>query len=193
MEELTFEESGHIYRWNGQIVPSTTLICSILAPRWPVEEYSKIKGKIIHTITNFEDHNELLEESVDPLLAGYLAGYRRMKLETGFKVHKTELQFYNRKYGYAGRVDKYGELFNYMGVLDVKSGAPHEADTYQAPAYLFGLKDNKIPCWRAWDLYLKANGCYKLEEVKNPTEKFLKFLGGIQKWREENNGNMYRI
>lgn len=179
-------DSEHQYFWEGARVPGTTEVCAVLAPRWNVGEYYLNKGGIIHLITQYEDNNELLEESVDSLLAGYLAGYCRMKVETGFKVHKTEFQFYNRKYGYAGRVDKYGELFGYMGVLDVKSGAPHEADTYQAPAYLFGLKDNKIPCWRAWDLYLKSNGCYRLEEVKNPTTKFQKFLWGIQKWREEN-------
>ena len=180
---LTIDDQ-HQYFWEGARVPGTTEVCAVLAPRWNVGEYYLNKGGIIHLITDYEDHKELLEESVDPLLAGYLAGYRNFKAVTGFKVHKTELQFYNRKYAYAGRVDKYGELFNYMGVLDVKSGAPHEADTYQAPAYLFGLKDNKIPCWRAWDLYLRSNGTYRLEEVKNATHRFMEFLGGIKLWQQ---------
>lgn len=188
MEELTFEEEGHIYRFNGKIVPSTTAICAFLAPRsWEVEKYFLEKGRIIHLITDYEDHGVLDETTVDPILSGYLHGYRKMKQETGFKIYKTEVKFYSNRYGYCGRADKYGELFSYLSVLDVKSGAPHGADQYQASAYLFGLKDNGFPCWRAWDLYLRSNGSYKLEEVKNPTQLFLKFLTGIPKWKEENN------
>ncbi len=187
---LTFDEKNHFYFWNGARVPSTTQVCAILAPRiWPIDNYYLQKGKIIHTITQFEDEGVLDDSSVDPILKGYLNGYRRFKVDTGFIPTHTEYQFYSKKYKYCGRVDKYGPLGGYMSVVDVKSGAPHEADQYQAPAYLFGLKDNGFPCWRAWDLYLRNNGTYRLEEVKSPTTLFMKFLEGLKKWKEANDGN----
>ncbi len=179
-------DSNHRYFKDGVRVPGTTELCAILAPRWQVEEYFLHKGDLIHLLTDYEDQKVLDEDSVDPLLAGYLKGYREFKMVTGFRPTKIEYQFYSRKWGYCGRVDKYGVLFDYLSVLDVKSGAPHEADQYQAPAYLFGLKDNGLPCWRAWDLYLKANGSYRLVEVKKPTALFQKFLTAIPKWIEEN-------
>ncbi len=186
---LTYDEQGRAF-WDGERIPRTTEICKVLAPRtWNVKEYSLNKGRIIHLITEYEDQGVLDDSSVDPILGGYLDGYRRFKVDTNFIPTHTEYQFYNRKYKYSGRVDKYGPLFGYMSVVDVKSGAPHEADQYQAPAYLFGLKDNGFPCWRAWDLYLKATGTYSLVEVKSPTGLFMKFLEGLKKWREENNGN----
>lgn len=186
---ITYDEKGRAF-WNGERVPRTTEICAILAPRgWNVGEYYLNKGRIIHLITEYDDQGVLDEDTIDPALIGYFEAYRKMKVDTGFKVIKTELKFYSKRYGYCGRVDKYGELFSYLSVLDIKSGAPHEADQYQSPAYLFGLKDNGFKAWRAWDLYLKTNGTYRLIEQKQPSILFNKFLGGIKKWGEENNGN----
>jgi len=187
---LTYNEQGHAF-WDGKRVPRTTEICSLLAPRnWNVEKYYLNKGRIIHLIIKYENQQVLDEESVDPSLVGYLYAHRNFKDITGFKPTQTEYQFYSKRYGFVGRVDEIGPLFNYMSILDVKSGQPHEADTYQVPAYLFGLKDNGIKVWQGFDLYLKANGTYKLEEVKKPSVMFQKFLGGIQKWKEVNYGNM---
>lgn len=180
---IEYDDQGRAY-FNGKRVPRTTEICALLAPRaWNVDEYSLHKGVLIHRITEWEDTGELDESSVDEQLAGYLAGYRQMKIDTGFKVMETELQFYSKRWGYCGRADKYGELFSYFSVLDIKSGAPHDADKYQSAAYLFGLKDAGFKVWRAWDLYLKPTGKYRLEEQKRPSELFNTFLVGVKLWK----------
>ncbi len=59
---LTFDEKNHFYYWNGARVPSTTQICTLLAPRaWGVDAYYLNKGVLIHRITEWEDAGELDE------------------------------------------------------------------------------------------------------------------------------------
>lgn len=184
---LTYDDQGRAF-WNGGRVPRTTEICRLLAPRWEADEYYLHKGRLIHLITEWKDSGELDESSVDPNLAGYLEAYRRFKKVTGWRTLKTEISFFHRKYFYCGRADKYGD-FNgrsWVWIIDVKSGQPHEADELQAPAYLFGLKSQGYDGGKCADLYLRENGTFRFVEVKNPTDKFLKFLTGVKKWGEQN-------
>ncbi len=183
-------DDQHRYFWNERRVPSVTQVIRLLAPRtFEVDDYYKNRGIIIHTICHWEDTNELDESSVDELLIGWLRAWRKFKSDTGFIITRAEHSLYHPKYGYAGRIDRYGMLNESLVVVDLKTGQPHPSDLLQAPSYLFLLRANKIKCEKAFDLYLKSNGKYRLEEVKNPTEKFLQFQNGIKKWRE-NNGNM---
>jgi hypothetical protein len=155
-----------------------------------VDEYYLRKGRLIHLITEWEDLGELDESTVDSKLQGYLDAYRKAKKELKMVPLTRETKFYSHKYGYCGRADILAQLLpkSWIWVIDVKSGTPHKSDLYQAPAYLFGLKDTAswIPPNRCADLYLRSNGTYRFEEVKNPTEKFLKFLIGLKQWRKEN-------
>lgn len=188
---ITYDDEGRAY-WNGERVPRTTEICALLAPRWPADEYYLRKGSLIHLITEWEDTGELDESSVDPNLQPYLEAYRRFKRSTNWHTTFTETKFFHEKYRYCGRADKIGQFgitarTKWIWVIDIKSGTPHEADRLQAPAYLFGLKNHEIPVQRCGDLYLNSSSMFRFVEVKNPTEKFLRFLTGIKKWREMNN------
>ena len=188
---LTYDDQGRAC-WNGERVPRTTEVCALLAPRWLAGEYYLRKGTLIHRIAEWEDTGELDESSVDPALVGYLEAYRKFKAATGWRTLASEQKFFHEKYLYCGRADRVGvfDTKKWVWTIDLKSGQPHEADKLQAPAYLFGLKSQGYDTQKCADLYLKANGSYRFVEVKNPTAKFLQFLTGIQKWREQNgNGN----
>lgn len=184
---ITYDDQGRAF-WNGKRIPRTTEICSILAPRWQCAEYYLHKGQIIHTITEWEDTKELDESSVDPTLEGYLKAYREFKMIMAFIPVKIELQVYHPRYKYCGRIDRYGMFYQrrHSWVIDIKSGTPHESDLLQAPAYMFAMKESGFPVEKCGDLYLKANGTFRFREVKNPTDKFLTFLTGIPRWREQN-------
>ena len=185
---ITYNEEGRAF-WNGVRVPRTTEICVLLAPReWKADEYYLRKGVLIHRITEWNDSGELDESTVDPLLRDYLDAYRRFLRDNRFAVISREHKFFHPKYKYCGRVDMYGrfEAKSWAWVIDIKSGQPHKSDLLQAPAYLFGMKAEGITCHRCGDLYLLANGNYRFEEVKSPTSRFLTFLGGLKRWKEEN-------
>ncbi len=189
---LTFDEQGRAY-WDGERVPRTTEVCALLAPRWQADEYYLRKGVLVHRIVEWEESRELDESTVDPILQGYLDAYRRFKAESGWITLNREIRFYHPKYKYCGRVDVHG-FFSSQGnkppwgwVIDFKTGQPHEADKLQSPAYLFGIKyHNASLVHKCADLYLKNDGFYRFSEVKNPTDKFLRFLTGIKKWRVGN-------
>lgn len=185
---ITHNEQGQAF-WNGIRVPRTTEITKILAPRsWEVDEYYLRKGRLIHLITEWEDSQELDEDSVDPNLMPYLIAYREFKAITGWQPWRREVSFYHEKYEYCGRADAYGsfDTHRWNWVIDIKSGSPHPSDLLQAPAYLFGLKSIGVPVEKCADLYLRKNGTYRFQEIYNPTKKFQEFLGGLRKWREEN-------
>ena len=188
---LTYDEQGRTF-WNGVRVPRTTEITSLLAPReWKADEYYLRKGTFIHRIVEWEETGELDESTVDPALTGYLLAYRNFKKSTFWNPNNTETPFLHQKYRYSGRADQTGvfAVSPRRWVIDIKSGQPHEADALQAPAYLFGLKSNGFNVERCGDLYLKETGSFTFQEVRNPTEKFLKFLTGLKKWEENNVNN----
>jgi hypothetical protein len=190
---ITYDSEGRAF-WNGERVARTTEVCSFLAPRsWDAGEYYKHKGTLIHRITEWDDTGELDESTVDPNLQGYLEAYRKFKKETSWRRLGAEIQFFHPVYKYCGRADRIGWFLRDRGkwnwVIDIKSGQPHKADLLQSPAYLFGLQAGQatiISIRKCGDLYLKSNGSYRFEEVKNVTAKFMTFLGGLKKWREEN-------
>jgi hypothetical protein len=188
---IQYDSEGRAF-WNGGRIPRTTEICALLAPReWDAGAYYKHKGTLIHRITEWNDSGELDESSVDPALQGYLDAYRKFYEENHFRIIYREHSFIHLKYRYCGRVDIVGYFVrkNWDWAIDIKSGQPHEADKLQSPAYLFGEKSQGVPVQRCGDLYLRANGTYLFEEIKDPTKYFLHFLTGLKKWREENNGH----
>ncbi len=183
-------DEQHRYFLDGARIPGVTEVCKILAPRsFPIEEYYLRRGQIIHRICEWSDQGVLEPSSVDTSLDGYLGAWQGFCNHTGFKRDHVEKYFVHPKYLYGMRIDGHGILFDYPSVVDIKTGQPRESDLLQCPAYLFGLRANGILTERAFDVYLKANGTWRLKEVKSPTEKFLRFLGGIKQWREENDEN----
>lgn len=188
---LTYDDQGRAY-WDGERVPRTTEICALLAPRWQADEYYLRKGTLVHRIIEWDESGELDERTVDPELQGYLDAYRKFKSESGWIYLNRETRFFHPKYRYCGRVDAHGFFKSQCSkppwgwVVDFKTGQPHEADTLQAPAYLFGVKyHNASLIHKCADLYLKKDGSYQFAEVKNPTYKFLKFLEGVKQWQTE--------
>ena len=183
---LTYNAQGYAY-WNEKRVPRVSEIVRLIAPRgFDVDEYFLRKGTLIHRIIQWKIEGCLDLSSVALQLMAYLRAYQQFTDDAiGFKTHKTERSFYSKKYGFCGRADIYAEFNGYLSVIDIKSGQPHEGDQYQTAAYLFGLKDAGLPCWRAFDLYLNGKGTYRLIEQKNPTSLFQKFLGGVKQWQME--------
>lgn len=186
---LTLDDQ-HRYWMDEVRIPSVTEICRFLAPRsWEVDEYYLQRGRIIHRITEYSDQGVLDETSVDKSLNGYLGAWQEFCNHTGFKRDHIEEKFYHPKYRYGMRIDGHGMMGKYPAVCDIKTGIPTPSDLLQGPAYLFGLKANGIPTEKAFDVYLRSNGTWRLEEIKDCTARFLTFLGGLKKWREKNDGD----
>src|SRR4030042_6144526 len=185
---LIYNAQGHAF-WNGKRVPRTTEICNLLAPRFPCDPWYLERGRIGHLITQYHDQGELDYNSVDPSLRGRFNAHRKFCEEVNPIIELIEITLYHPTYKYCGKPDRYGIIFRWHSVWDIKFGAPAEADSYQLPAYLFLLRVNGYPAEKCFDVYLKDSGDYRVKEIKRPSILFSKFLEGIQKWKEENNGN----
>ena len=178
---LTYDEKGRAF-WNGERVPRTTEVCAFLAPRFQCHPWYLDRGRIGHLITEYHDKGELDESRVDPSLVGRLGAYKNFNREVKPQIIKIEINLYHPKYHYCGRPDRYGVLFKWNSVWDIKFGVPAEGDTYQIPAYIMLLRANGYPAEKGFDIYLKDNGNYQVKEVKKPSILFNKFLGGVKAW-----------
>lgn len=178
-------DEHHQYFKDGRRCPGVSEICSILAPRFQCHPWYLERGRIGHLITEYHDHGELDLGSVDPAMIGYFEAYLEFNRGIHIEIELIEKTLYHPKYGYCGKPDRYGTFIKWKSVWDIKLGQPSESDELQNPAYLFLLRSNGFPAEKCFDVYLRSSGKFKVEEVKNPTDKFMIFLGGLKQWQTE--------
>ena len=171
---LTFSEIPHEYQWNGKRVPSVTQILA------PLESFAGVNPEIleaardfgsnVHLAAHLDNIGQLDEDSLDPALAPYLAGWRAFKAETGFAITGSEVRLYNQVHAYAGTADAIGVLYDRLTVVDIKSGVVPatvgcQLSAYQAAAESIGVKVKRRLC-----VQLTGDGRYKLHEQKDPAD-----------------------
>jgi hypothetical protein len=186
MPEFTFQEEGHIYRLDGHRIISTTQALDILDDRQK-DPYYLERGRLVHLATEYLDRDELDGNSLDPQISGYVAAYVGFKLDTGFIPTHIEHKLFHPKFMYAGRLDRIGPLNNCFVIIDLKSGAKApKVDPLQGASYFELAIANKIPVKKIFDLYLDADGTYKLEPINNPKLLLPIFLNCLQitRWKE---------
>lgn len=161
---LKFDAERHEYKWHGRVVPGVT---SVLSEAGLLNfgnadddtlERARERGRIVHKLCELDDKDELVEESVDPALAGYLDAWRRFRRETNFTSAHTEHQVFHKIYGYAGTFDDEGSLRGFDALLDKKTGTPQRATGPQTAAYEAARGKHR----RRWGLHLNADGTYQL-------------------------------
>lgn len=193
---LTFDEAAHVYRLDGVTVPSVTqalqLIDSFAGVPLDVLERAREFGQHVHRTVELDARGELDEESLDPALAEYLAGWRLFLRERKARVLASELRVCSRKLRYAGTLDALVEIAGRLTLVDVKSGAvPILTVGPQTAAYLYALRE----CWPSLSrsalppslpracVQLKPNS-YQLVPMRDPRDwnVFLSALN-IHQWR----------
>jgi hypothetical protein len=107
---VNFDSDGHVYTFNGQIVPSVTSILvseGFIDTSW-FDDWSREKGSMVHLAIKYDLAGELDEETLDDEIRPYLSAFRKFMSESGFKVDKSEVPGVNTTYGYAGTPDLVG-------------------------------------------------------------------------------------
>ncbi len=183
MTTLRLDEETHLYTYEGRRVVGTTEALSLVDTR-PKDPFYLDRGKKVHMLVEYYNKDILDEESIDPQLSGYFSAYKLFLLETGFKVRLSEEKFYDPKWQYAGKIDVEGAFSKCDALVDVKSGGHARVDELQGAAYwnLF-----KQPGHHFFDLYLSAEGTYKLIEVKNPRLLFPTFCAVLTAYKFREN------
>jgi len=187
MDELTLQEEGHIYRLGGRRIISTTQAIDILDERRK-DPYYLLRGKLIHLATAYYDRNELDFDSIADEIKGFFDAYISFQKATGFKPQLIEHRLYHKGYVYAGTIDRIGPLNANLSIIDLKSGVPARVDELQGTAYWELCRVNNIPIKKVFDLYLHADGTYKLEPLKKKPKLLLPvFLAALtlKRWSEK--------
>jgi hypothetical protein len=193
IENVSFDEITHTYRYRGSIVPSVTQIIKGAG----LSDYSRIdagimadaqeRGRIVHYICELDDMGLLDEGTVDPSLDGYLAAWRLARSCLELKVLEVERIVYNAKVGYAGRADVVGEFDVGRFILDRKTGGMEAWHGVQLAAYAAGLN----PPYDDLTLFsacLSSDGSYHIERHAFATN-YQTFLAAFQvyKWKQKHN------
>jgi hypothetical protein len=195
---LTFDEKDHKYFWNGLPVPGVNEILTSLnlLESWG-SEVDMLRGTYVHKACELYDLGTLDEDNLDPLIAGYLEGWKKFTIETGFKFLLNEHMFYS-ELGYAGRVDRYGTVNMDLCVLDIKTGDPGWITGMKLAGYEQLVRES----WSAsdpvgWDrpptliarlaIRLYDTGEWKPYYYKSRKDKAM-FLSAVSLYHYRNNG-----
>jgi hypothetical protein len=150
--------SDHEYTIDGKVYPGVTTILGDVYGRFPYPEGAAERGHHVHLATQLFDEDDLDDGSLDPLVAGYLEGWKRFREEMDFQVKQIEMKVFNSTYGYCGTIDRIGTLNGKKAILDVKSGVAEHWHSLQLWAYSLCLEEPH----QRFAVYLTAQGKYKL-------------------------------
>lgn len=106
---LSFDEATHRYTFDGRELPSVTRILTearladFSAP-WFTEAV-RDRGSRVHAAIALDVVDALDDDTLDPGLAPYVAGWRRYVTESGIAVEHSEVRICDPIAGYAGTLD----------------------------------------------------------------------------------------
>lgn len=125
MTGLTFEESTHTYRFNGQIVPSVTQVLTsvgMIDPTYFTEE-SRIRGTAIHLACELDDLGVLDESTVDERIMPCLHGWRKARASKAVgEIIGIEERLYSPPHRCAGTMDRRTRIGNRVHAMELKTG-----------------------------------------------------------------------
>ncbi len=147
MRDLSFDEASHTYRLGGVIVPSVTQVLKILDDsfdRVPLDvlEAAREFGQHVHKAVELDSTGQLDEDSLDPALAEYVAGWRKFLKDRKATVIASEVRVASRRLRYAGTLDAIIETNGVEILVDIKSGAVPSSVGPQTAAYEFAARES---------------------------------------------------
>lgn len=174
-----FDEPTHVYTLGEQVLPSVT---QVLAPFYDfsmvspaVLEHARSRGVAVHRCVQLDIKDDLVEESVAPELAGYLAAWRAFRSECRISAAdfgEPERPLFHPIYRFAGTPDVPLFFSGRWAVLDIKTpDALDPAWALQTAAYKELLNANtpkgEHQIEDRYSLRLRENGTYRLDQFKD--------------------------
>lgn len=174
---LTFDPEPHVYRFDGEVIPSVTQLLEPLINYAGVPgailQHAADRGTAVHLATEFFDDDDLDEATVDPEILPYVEAWRTFREESGFEVVRSEVRVYSARHRYAGTVDTIGLLDGRLAMVEKKTTAIlHPATAVQVVAY--GKAFNEMACARDrvrsfHSVHLRRDGTYRFDEYDPET------------------------
>lgn len=186
---LEFDETGHIYRFNGKVIPSVTRILvdeGFIDTAWFTQE-GRDRGsgvhQLIHVHCKFPDtvRHGCMELSDE--MQFYYDAYKSFADDFRWTPHTVEVPMANEQF--AGTPDQIGFLNGHEIVLDLKTGAISPATGLQLVGYQ--ILYNKT--LRRYALQLYSDGRYKLTEYKDRNDRYI-FQAAVAIWHWKRNNKI---
>jgi len=185
---LTFEEEGHVYRWDGNVVPSVTQILDgITEFRCSPEVLAAAaeRGTDVHTACELEALGKLDYATVTEEVWPYLNAWLRFREEMKPAIEATEDLLYHELFCYAGQRDlRIAYRAKESWTVDIKTSATESiAWPIQTAAYALADTAHGNQLRRAV-LMLGKDGRYKWREYKDLNDqKVFICLKTIRDWK----------
>lgn len=130
---LTFDPETHIYRLDGEVMPSVTQVlqeAGLIDASW-FTEYARTRGTAVHAACHYCDEGDLDESTLDAVILPYLEGWRKFKEWLKEPFFDIEKPLVDTTWRYAGTPDRVTSC----QIVDLKTG--QESDTWgiQLAAY----------------------------------------------------------
>lgn len=185
--DITFDEATHTYTVCGKPAVSVTTALSV------IEDWSKIHadvlkragdfGTAVHTMTELYDQDDLDEDTLDPALAPYLAGYQAFLAAKKPAWELIEGRVGDPALRAAGTLDRMGLIGQTRWLIDIKSTAgvpvtvgPQTAAYNEFATKTYGLRAKKRAC-----LILKPGG-FSFVPLNDPSD-YSMFVSCLNCWR----------
>lgn len=187
--KIEFDEQTHIYKLNGKIIPSVTQILSNLSNfSFVSPEVLARKADIgckVHKACEWWDKNELDEETLHPIISGYLSGWKKFKKDTRYIPMIWEVLAASEKYLFGGRIDSVGVIDDKQTLVDIKTGIKTKSHSLQTAAYqILWEEEVKGRIRQRLCVYLKKDGNYSIEPHSDKIDKY-KFLEELRRYKNE--------
>ena len=187
---LTFNEKDHKYSWNGQHVPGVNEILTELNMQENRgSEADLLRGTWVHQACQYYDDGTLDQWEFDPVILGYLEGWKKFRLEKMFTPILNEKAL-RSAYGYAGITDRFGTLSKDYAVIDIKTGEPGWITGLKLAAYEQLIRESEVlnlTIIKRCAVKLNDDGTYKLYWYSNRKDKEL-FLACVSLYHYKKNG-----
>jgi hypothetical protein len=168
------DEASHTYTLGGAKVPGVTSILEPLSNLQFVDpdvlRAAGDFGTAVHLACELDDKGELDEEALDPALAPYLLAWRRFSKDHAVRWALIEEVVHNPQMGYAGKLDRYGEVAGAEAVVDLKSSAVlYPTVGPQLAAYAKAIP-GAGPLVQRIGVLLRPDGAYQAKKYTSPTD-----------------------
>lgn len=179
MKGLKFYDTGHIYEYNGQIVPSVSELCRFLsrevyADISPTQlENAAQRGTAVHAATVELDATGTVE--CDDAILPYLQAYAQFLREHDVRWELTEHPLAHQQLLYAGTIDRAGWVDGHYAIVDFKTTSAVQKTLVKAQlnGYFKLMEYNPQPVTRLYCLQLMDNGRYRLYPVAIDSTEFM--------------------
>lgn len=195
---LTFDENGHVYRYNGKEIPSVSRILvseGFINTGWFTDE-GRLRGSAVHLHIK---HHCLKAGcmAVPKAFDGYMKAWKSFEENCDWEPFYIETPLSTSDGPmFAGTPDQVGLMNNIPAVIDIKTGKISKATGLQLAAYAILIDanldaENTDKKWheplKRFTIQLNKDGKYNITEFKDYMDRFI-FTSAlaIYNWKRNN-------